>query len=58
MNVSDVIPMLAQAEAEGNPVLGFVIMGGILVWLLAVIFGGKKDKYVVTHGTSVRKVKS
>jgi len=48
--------MLAQAETGGNPILGFLVLGGI-VWLLVAVFSKKKSKYLVTNSTSVRKLK-
>ena len=56
MDTYQLFGMLAQAENEGNPILGFLVLGGI-AWLLVAVFGKKKSKYLVTNSTSVRKVK-
>lgn len=48
--------LMAQATSEGNPVIGFLVLAGLAVLGFA-IFGGKKSKYLVSHSTSVRKMK-
>lgn len=46
----------AQTETEGNPIGGLLLIGAI-VWFCWVIFSENKPKYLVSHSTSVRKVK-
>jgi len=56
MKSLELIGMLAQAETQGNPILGFLILGGV-IWFCVAVFGKQKAKYLVTNSTSVRKVK-
>ena len=53
--------LLAQAEAptdaEGNPILGLLVLGTLAGIAFAVFGGKKKDRYAVSHATSVRKLK-
>ncbi len=56
MDTYQLFGMLAQAETEGNPIFGFLVLGGI-AWLLVAVFSKKKSKYLVSSHTSVRKLK-
>jgi hypothetical protein len=43
-------------QAQGNPMGKFLVLAGI-VWLVIAYFRGKKDRYLVSQRTSVRKLK-
>jgi len=56
MDTFHLFGMLAQAETEGSPILGLLMIGGI-IWFLFAVFGKKKDKYLLRQQTSLHKVK-
>lgn len=47
---------VGAAESTGNPVLGFLMLVGI-IWFVAWICTPEKPKYRVERTTSVRRVK-
>jgi hypothetical protein len=59
MRVLEVLSTLAQAEtpSEGHPVLGIMVVVGIILLLCGIFGGPKKDRYLVSQETRVRKMK-
>lgn len=56
MNGYEFVGMLAQAQPEGNPVLGWLILGGV-GWALFALFTPKKRKFAVRPGVFIKEVK-